>query len=300
MPFTRREFVIVATGLSTVQSACAQHSHSTSTSPRRDSLVGFSLLDVLGRRVLRIGPVTGAPVLLLHELPGMTPDDMELARKLAKDEFNVYLPLLFGDVGQDSVIAGYSQSCQRDFVCTKKSRHSPVLERIDELSSWISSDTKRPLGIIGMCLTGIFPLALLRAGVDAAVTCQPTVPFTPLPFFRPILSQKEDLGLGDVDMKRAKSVDVPFLTTRYEKDGLCPPKRIEALAKEFRTRVASIEVKGKGHSVLASSFDPDAYTDAVTYLRVRLGVLKGPQSMKVARVDGKPCVISAEGKWQQV
>lgn len=261
--------------------------------------MGFSRLDVEGARVLRIGPVTGSPVLVLHELPGMTPDDMELARKLATDGFNVYLPLLFGEVGQDSVLAGYAQSCQRDFVCTKKSRHSPVLERIDKISQWISTDTGRPLGIIGMCLTGIFPLALLRRGVDAAVLCQPTVPFTGLPFFRPIFSQKEDLGLGEVDMKRAKDFDVPFLTTRYATDKLCPPDRIRRLAKEFGPRVASVEVVGRtGHSVLASSFDQDAYTDAVTYLRVRLGVLTGPQRMKAARVDGQPCVMTAEGKWQ--
>jgi len=301
MPFTRREFLI-ATGLCACQSACALHSHSHATSARRDSLVGFSLLDVEETRVLRIGPVTGAPVLLLHELPGMTPDDIDLARKLATDGLNVYLPLLFGDIGQDSVPAGYSQSCRRDFVCTKKSRHSPVLERIDKISQWISTDTRRPLGIIGMCLTGIFPLALLRVGVDAAVLCQPTVPFAPLPpFFRPLFGQTEDLGLGEGDMKRAKSRDVPFLTTRYATDKLCPPGRIEKLVKEFGPRVASVEVVGrKGHSVLASSFDQDAYTDAVTYLRVRLGVLSGPQRMKVARFDGQPCVLTAEGKWQTV
>lgn len=40
---------------------------------------------------------TGPGVMLMHELPGMTPSCIELAKRLAEVEgFRIYLPLLYG------------------------------------------------------------------------------------------------------------------------------------------------------------------------------------------------------------
>jgi hypothetical protein len=42
------------------------------------------------------------PILLLHEMPGLTPDTLELAHCLAGHGYTVYVPLLFGNLGEDT------------------------------------------------------------------------------------------------------------------------------------------------------------------------------------------------------
>jgi hypothetical protein len=69
--------------------------------------------------------------------------------------------------------------------------------------------------------------------------------------------------------------------------------------------VAVISLEGKRkHSSLAGDFDPGAFADTITYLKVRLGVVNGPQRMKVAYLgpaaQKQSCAIEAEGPWQRV
>ena len=48
-----------------------------------------------------------------------------------------------------------------------------------------------------------------------------------------------------------------------------------------RRQLISLEGKGK-HSSLAGDFDPGAFADAMTYMKVRLGVTTGLQRMTKA------------------
>ena len=43
----------------------------------------------------------GPGVVLLHELPGMTPECVELARKISDEGFSVYMPLIFGEPNEN-------------------------------------------------------------------------------------------------------------------------------------------------------------------------------------------------------
>jgi dienelactone hydrolase len=285
----------IAYGGATTLAGCGAHRHAA---PAPSSEVGFARIDRFGRVVYRIGPPDGAPVLLLHELPGLTPDDLQLARRLADERFNVYVPLLFGNFGQDSILAGYWQACRDDvFECSKRSARSPILDWLERVSDGVAAETGRPIGVIGMCLTGILPLALLRPGVDAAVVCQPTIPFSSL-LGRPVGAQRPDLGLAAADLQRATASSVPFLALRYATDSLCPTPRVEALRTAFPARISTIELEGEGHSTLASSFNQQAFADAVGYLRVRLKAAAGPYRMARAMFQGRPCEITAAGVWR--
>jgi hypothetical protein len=53
----------------------------------------------ISHRVYRKG--AGPDVLVMHELPGMTPQFMNLARTVAEAGFTVPLPLFFGEPGED-------------------------------------------------------------------------------------------------------------------------------------------------------------------------------------------------------
>lgn len=275
--------------------ACASHRWSPS---------GFEpvepLKDVL--RVLHTGDAANAPVVLLHELPGLTPADLALAQDLAAHGFHVYVPILFGEPAQDNWLSGYLDSCATsDFECSKLSVSSPVLERIEVVVEYAGRAGRKPVGVIGMCLTGIFPLALLRnRSVRAAVLCQPALPFS-LPKMVPIGPQLTKLGLGQNDLISAARSDVPFLALRYAADRRCPVERMNTIEAIFQDRVAVICLETdnpRRHSTLAGDCDPRAFADTVRYLRVRLGLERGPQDMQVAALHGVRCQIGADGRWR--
>lgn len=66
---------------------------------------------------------------------------------------------------------------------------------------------------------------------------------------------------------------------------------------KFTSRVATIDLKGDHHSSLAGDFDRLAFDDVVTYLRVRLDVAQGPQTMASAKLHGRSCLIGADKNW---
>jgi hypothetical protein len=116
--------------------------------------------------------------------------------------------------------------------------------------------------VIGMCLTGAFPLALLPVpAVTAAVVCQPTVPFnafTRLGWF----TDESALGLHPDDLAAARTQSrAQILGLRYTGDRLSRPQRFRRLTKEFGDRFYRLDIVGKGHSTLASSFCPQAFLE---------------------------------------
>ena len=89
---------------------------------------------------------------------------------------------------------------------------------------------------------------------------------------------------------------------RYRNDALCPAERFRTLRETFRERLAQIEIEAENgeHSTLAGDLNLDAFTDAVNYLKVRLGAANRPQKMKLAKLDGRPCEIGVDGRWRRI
>jgi dienelactone hydrolase len=301
MDFRRRQFFKTALGgMLTTLSGCAAHDRSLSQCPA--ALSDFELSEALGPLpVYRCKSGSGPAVVLLHELPGMSPEDIALAKCLAQEGLSVYVPLLFGEPGQNRFFAGYFQSCaQADFECSALSTSSPIIGKLRDVCRRVSEHARGPVGVIGMCLTGAFPLALLGGGVQAAVLCQPTLPFNAL-FMRPIGAQSRVLGLASPDIDRAVKSRIAVLAMRYRNDALCPAERFRTLRETFRERLAQIEIEAENgeHSTLAGDLNLDAFADAVNYLKVRLGAANRPQKMKLAKLDGRPCEIGVDGRWRR-
>ena len=296
----RRHFLHAAAGSITVALTGCASSAAGEHAPADDFERANDELDLEPTpAVYRIGDANAPSVMLLHELPGLTSEDLGTARRLSQHGFAVYVPLMFGSIGQDNVPLGYFQACARaNFVCGKRATRSPIQDWLAELFEAIGRRSQLPVGAIGMCLTGSFPLALLGAGAQAAVVCQPTVPFTAL-FFRPVGDEKSDLGTSDADLACALKSTVPILAMRFANDRLCPPERLAALQARFGARVAIATLQEHGHSTLARDCHPDAFADTVQYLRVRLGLQPGPTPMRVARLAGRRCEIAAAG-WRSI
>lgn len=154
------------------------------------------------------------PVLLLHELPGLNAATIEWAASLAH-HFTVYVPLLFGSRYQNSLVQGSAT-----YFFNGEWWERNELQGSRQITKWLhhlvkmiaqAHNPEQKIGIIGMCLTGALPLALLdNERVHAAVVAQPTLPF-------PNWSEedKHDLGLSleewDHVMTKIDSDDGPYV-----------------------------------------------------------------------------------------
>lgn len=200
------------------------------------------------------------PVLLLHELPGLNCKAIRLAHQLADQGFNVYLPHLLGNPGEDTPVRN-SVRLLFDNRWNAYSSHqdSVIIEQIDELATFIYESTQHKIGIIGMCLTGSFPIAMMsNAGVGAVVVSQPALPL--LAFTE---KRKASLGISDQRIKSAQDKDdIPILGFRYQLDNRVSPwQKFQSLKSMFPDNFHNCEVsveevarENQAHSVLTEQY----------------------------------------------
>ena len=197
---------------------------------------------------------SGPPVILLHELPGMSGEDMRLAHMLADKHFTVYMPLFFGDVGESSSRNALRATFDGDFHPFARHEASRAVEWVRGLGAWIS-ETKQPgskVGVIGMCLTGNFPVPLARESwFGAGVMAQPALPY-----------YSAALGVSDDDIKRVPANAV-LLYYRFSDDRKSPPGKLEAYKKALpmiEEHELPSTCRPRTHSVLAEDFVPSGET----------------------------------------
>lgn len=221
----------------------------------------------------------GPPVLLLHELPGLTNDALDLAIRLSDDGFKVYLPVLFGTPGERAPVRNFLRSCGgREFRCYDGDSSGRIVEWIRDLSRAIhESEPGRPMAAIGMCLTGSIPLELVAdPWVVAPVLSQPALP----------LNGKSELATSALALECTNARGVKVLVFRFSEDKLSPPERLHALEAALPGLVEEdvidsrpsnpYGISQKAHAVLSSEYSPikghptqQAYDKLLAYLRQR-------------------------------
>jgi dienelactone hydrolase len=246
----------------------------------------------LTHRVFWIGE--GPPVLVMHELPGLTPAALRFGRRLSRRGFSVYLPLLFGEPRQDDWRGSYRALCvSREFANLQAGVSAPIVNWLRALAADLSDrHGQAKVGAIGMCLTGAFVIPLiLETCVTAPVAAQPGSPFSKL--FRatglgrgPWMTQ---LNVSDDDINkavdRARSDQLSLLVGRFEKDRICPAERLDRLQLQFGDRLVRRELPGGSvlnppHATLTTGYEaaPDNaedpthrwFEEVVRFLRERL------------------------------
>jgi dienelactone hydrolase len=218
------------------------------------------------------GAGTGPPVILMHEINGLTSETLGTARQLAAARYTVVMPLFFGEPGKRQGLFSAGSICGDDqFSCNRPEQTSPHVKWLRELASCVRKQWPdgKGVGAIGMCLTGAFPLAMLRAPeVVAPVLCQPTLPFSPrnvLHFFGWFTNQQA-LALDPADVTYARNnTSMPILGIRYKGDRLCKKERFERLTTEFKDRFFRLDVPGRHHSTLVGEFSPDAFAEVLAF-----------------------------------
>jgi dienelactone hydrolase len=210
------------------------------------------------RSVLRRG--RGPGVVIIHEIPGITPEVARFARWVAEAGFTVFLPSLFGRPGQP-FSAGYMSSqlaracVSREFWVLSRRESSPVTDWLRALCRHAHAECGGPgVGALGMCLTGNFALSLMvDEAVMAPVLSQPSLPFPLTP------AHPEALHLSDTDLatvKRRAAEGVGVLGLRFSHDFMCPRQRFERLHRELGDGFESIEIDsgpGNPHGIPRSA-----------------------------------------------
>ncbi|HXW33389.1 MAG TPA: dienelactone hydrolase family protein [Acidimicrobiales bacterium] len=241
------------------------------------------------REVFRTG--SGPAVIVISELPGITPAVAEFGRKVARQGLSVVLPCLFGRPGRPPSM-GYElkslvQCCiSNEFSEMALRRTSPITKWLRALGAEEHERCGGPgVGVVGMCFTGGFALAMMvDERVLAPVLSQPSLPF-------PIgKARKRDLGISDDDLahvkKRAAS-GTCVLGLRFSNDPMSPGERFARLKEELGDAFIAVELDSspgnphdhpKGsHSVLTEHLQDspgtpsrDALETTLAFFRERL------------------------------
>lgn len=196
------------------------------------------------RSVYRRG--AGPGVVVMHEIPGITPPVAAFARRVADEGFTVFLPHLFGTPGRPLsvpyALGQMARACvSREFLVLAAHASSPITDWLRALCRHAHAACGGPgVGAIGMCLTGNFALALmLDEAVMAPVLSQPSLPF-PLS-----AAHRAAIHLSDEDLeivRRRAGAGCGVLGLRFTADPMCPPERFETLRRELGPGFEGIEI----------------------------------------------------------
>ena len=195
----------------------------------------------------------GPAVVVMHEIPGITPPVAEFSRRVADAGFTVYMPHMFGTPGKPLAIpyaAGQlARACvSREFAVMAKNRSSPITDWLRALCRLAHEECGgHGVGAIGMCITGNFALALMvDEWVMAPVLSQPSLPFGPTAAHRAALHISDD----DLQIvKRRAAAGCGVLGMRFTADPMCPGERFATLRRELGEGFEGIEIdSGPGNS----------------------------------------------------
>jgi dienelactone hydrolase len=210
-----------------------------------DGFESFPFLEAGATRdVYRRG--TGPGVVVMHEIPGITPEVAAFATRVADEGFTVYLPHLFGTpgrpLGPGYLVGQMLRACiSREFSVLAKRESSPITHWLRALCRRAHEECGGPgVGAIGMCLTGNFALSLMvDPWVMAPVLSQPSMPFGVSKDHRAALH----LSDKDLDTVRKRSQEgAGVLGLRFTHDPMCPPERFETLRRELGSGFEGIEI----------------------------------------------------------
>lgn len=250
-----------------------------------DSLSDFDAVPVTLRgstkTVYRKG--TGPAVIVMAEIPGITPKVADFARAVVASGCSVALPHLFGVPGADVVIPKaigtmLRQCISKEFTLFAREKSSPVVDWLRELAALEHERCGGPgVGAVGMCLTGGFALAMTtHPSVIAPVLSQPSLP-VPLGPLRRRNARSIDTSRTDLARVRQRMIDENFcaLGFRYSSDPFVPGERFEYLAAELGDRFIGRTFPStsvRDHSVLTEQLQQEALDDVLRFFQERLGV----------------------------
>lgn len=218
----------------------------------------------------------GPAVVVVHEIPGITPRVIEFADRVVSAGFTVVMPLLVGEVGREPngryMAASMTKICvSREFTTMALRKTSPVIAWLRALAKSLHAEVGgKGVGAVGMCFSGGFALGMmLDDTMVAPVLSQPSLPFA---FGK---ARGADLNLSPDDaaiIRRRAEAGCQVLGLRYMGDKLVGT-RFDALRKLLGDKFIAVEFaseKSSDHSVLTEQRQEAGVQRVVDFLREKL------------------------------
>jgi dienelactone hydrolase len=180
---------------------------------------------------------TGPAVIVMTEMPGISPHVARFSRWVRDAGFTVYMPSLFGQDGAipsaEEGVAIFKRACiSAEFRAFAGNQTSPVTQWLRALARLAHQESGGPgVGAIGMCFTGNFALTMmLESSVLAPVVSQPSLP----------LDNPAGLEIAPDDLRavrqRLDRDDLTVMAYRFEGDKFCKAERFAAYSAALGDR----------------------------------------------------------------
>ena len=215
----------------------------------------------------------GPGVVIVHEIPGITPEVMRFADEVVDRGYTVVLPHLFGHPGAPAsttqIVKAIARVCvSNEFTKLKAGVTSPVADWLRSLARRLHGELGGPgVGALGMCLTGGFALAMMvDDSIAAPVVAQPSLPAAIGK------TRAGDLGLSPADraaVRRRVAEGCPVLGVRYRNDP-ATGTRFDTLTNELGDGFIKVELEGKGHATLTADRQQVAVDRVLDFFDERL------------------------------
>ncbi|WP_431040875.1 dienelactone hydrolase family protein [Streptomyces sp. P1-3] len=206
------------------------------------------------RRILRRG--TGPAVIVMAEIPGITPKVLEFAERVAAIGCTAVLPVLFGTPGRgaDPAVDGRLKSgrylassiwrvcVSREFTLLATGKSSAVVTWLRALAAHEHQRCQGPgVGAVGMCLTGGFALAMAAdERLLAPVLSQPSLPLA----LTTSRAAGVDISAADLAAVRGRCErdGLRVMGLRFRGDRLVPGDRFAFLRRELGDAFTAVEL----------------------------------------------------------
>jgi dienelactone hydrolase len=219
---------------------------------------------------------TGPVVIVVHEIPGVTPKVIEFAERVVNEGFTVVMPLLVGEVGRGPSGAYIAQSMakvciSREFTTMAMHKTSPIISWLRALAHQLHNEVGGiGVGAVGMCFSGGFALGMMVDDIMVApVLSQPSLPFAIGG------SRAADLNLSESDQARVverAQAGCQVLGLRYTGDKLVGTRfaTLHELLGESFIAVEFASTSKQDHSVLTEQIQPEAVERVLQFFNDKL------------------------------
>lgn len=251
-----------------------------------DPLEDFESRMVTFEHVTKVVHVAGSGpgVIVMTEMPGISPHVARFARWVREAGFTVYMPSLFGRDGAvpgvEEGVATFQRACvSAEFRVLASNESSPITSWLRALARLAHGECAGPgVGAIGMCFTGNFALTMmLEPAMLAPVLSQPTLP----------LDDPAGIEIAPAELaavaERLEREDLTVMAYRFKGDRFCRAQRFAAYSQALGDRFVARVLPDSA----ANPTSPPFFTD----------IVGGPHSVVTAHLideAGQPTIAARD------
>ena len=219
---------------------------------------------------------TGPVVIVVHEIPGITPAVERFANDVVNAGFTVVMPDLVGTPGQ--AVSGKYIASSMLKICVAKEFTTLALQKTSPIISWLRALAGslhkeiggKGVGAIGMCFSGGFALGMMVDDIMIApVLSQPSLPFV----VGKARGADLNLSLDDEAVIAQRAADgCQVLGLRFTQDKVVGD-RFGTLKKLLGDAFIAIEIPSqspKDHSVLTEQRDEASVQRVLAFFTEKL------------------------------